>query len=567
MPSILTVTVTAGAGDLQSIRFGTASNARIDVPGRPTSTTGGFTATYPAGTQTASFTVQQGPATAAVTVPLTPRDACGDWSTFVGGGVNAWPTPAPTATPTRAVTPTPTGTVQPGGAPVREAFEAEPASWVVSRDVTGTGSITRSSAVSAVDGSFVARAATTSGGRAGLRVNFQNAAAGRAWQERPGDWYWQRASVYVPSSTVSALGSTSYLTLGRLWASGSNYGWSLRVRQNGALYAVGQRDWDNTSIEFPVYGQVPTDRWFELELGLHSQAGPGVKRAFAFSIDGAFFGWYHQGRMQSETYDQAAIGVVDTNSTSPLEVFVDRWRQPTTAALPDGPDTRSTANVQEIDYRTQSGAGWQIDWTTWANDLRLAPVHGLYSATDRLQSGRNLDRFPDLTSGWAEIEIGWPNGTPSNRTPANGSYFGPMVGFRKEINREQNLEVIPMGRGGGLVSLIFEVWDGSGPTILAEWPLPLASIGGGSHIPEAGDIIRARWDQVSATQLRVRASFYDASAARWHADVIDHTFNASSIAGVNYTDGYHLASSVTVDSTAYSIRRFKLGQPATYPTP
>jgi len=284
-------------------------------------------------------------------------------------------------------------------------------------------------------------------------------------------------------------------------------------------------------------------------------------------VDGVFYGWYHQGRMQSETYDQASIGIVETNSPDPLEVYVDRWRPGGTGAFPGGPDTRSTASVQEQDYRTQRGEQWQIDWTTWANDLRLVATHGLYSATDRLQSGRNLDRMPTLTSGWAEIEVGWPNGTPGDRQPANGNYFGPMVGFRKEINREQNLEIIPIGRGNGNVGLVFEAWNGSGPTILAEWPLPLASIGGGSHIPEPGDIIRTRWDQLTATQLRVRASYYDASAAQWYMDIIDITVNPTSLAGIDYSDGFHTASSVTIDSTAYSIRRFKLGLPATYPNP
>jgi hypothetical protein len=598
----LGVQITAGWGALQSLRFGPASNAIVSVPGWPDSATGGFDVTFTGGTTSASFALRQGPAEAAVTVPLTVRDGCGDWPTFVGGGVSAWPTqvltpgstpvvptrtvPAasatatpptgtanatttPTTTPTATKTATKTQTTTPpsGSAPVLERFEGQPASWQVQTDASGSGSVQRSSAVAAAEGSFAARAATAGGGRADVRVSFQNPAARHGWEERPGDWQWQRASVYVPASTVSALGPGSYLTLGRLWASGAGYGWSLRLRQNGALSVVGQRDSDNTPVEFHVYGQVPVDRWFELELGLHSQGGPGVKRAFAFLIDGTFYGWYHQGRMQNETYDEASIGIVETNSGSPLEILVDQWRTATSASLPDGPDTRPTAAVQEIDYRAQSGERWQIDWTTWANDLRLTPTHGLYSATDRLQSGQNLDRMPDLTSGWAEIEIGWPNGTPSNRTPADASYFGPMVGFRKEINREQNLEVIPIGRGSGRVGLAFEVWDGNGPTVVAEWPLPLASVGGGTHIPEDGDIIRARWDQVSPTQLRVRASYYDASAAQWLTDVIDTTVNPSSLAGLNYNDGFHLASSVTTDSTAYSIRRFRVGQPATYPTP
>ncbi|MFN8637435.1 MAG: hypothetical protein U0893_26585 [Chloroflexota bacterium] len=588
-PTTLGVTVTAGSGTLQSITFGAAANAQIEVPGRPPSATGGFSVSYPAGTQSASFTVRKGPTSAATTVRMTVRDGCGDWPTFVGGGTEIWspatatPTattlPAATATATATNTATATATattaatatntsVPTGGGTILEGFEGAANTWQVVTDTAGSGTVQRSSAVTPAQGSFEARLATTStNSRANVRLGFTDAAADHQWEERPGTWHWQRASVYVPAATVNALGTGQYLTIGRLWASGAGYGWLLRVKQNGELYVVGRRDFDNAAIEFKVYGQIPTDRWFDLELGLHSQAGPGVKRAFAFLIDGAFYGWYHQGRMQGETYDQAAIGIVETNSTSPLELYVDNWRPQTTASLPGGPDTRSVANVQESDYRLQSGQQWQIDWTTWANDLRLVATHGLYSASDRLQSGRNLDRLPDITSGWAEIEVGWPSGAPADKAPSDGTYFGPMVGFRKEINREQNLEVIPIGRGNGNVSLVFEIWDGNGPTILGEWPMPLASIGGGSHIPEPGDVIRARWDQLNATQIRVRASYYDASAAQWSANILDVTFNGSTASVVDFNDGFHLASSITIDTTAYSIRRYKVGVPATYPGP
>jgi hypothetical protein len=224
--------------------------------------------------------------------------------------------------------------------------------------------------------------------------------------------------------------------------------------------------------------------------------------------------------------------------------------------------------VQEQDYRTQSGIGWQIDWSTWSKALRLDPQSGLFSEADRVQSGRNLDRMPDLSNGWAEIEIGWPSGTPA-ASPTG--YFGPMVGFRKEINREENVEVIPIGQGGGDVNLALEAWVGS-PIILAQWQMPLIAAGG-SRIPEPGDIIRVRWAAgISATDLNVRASYFDASANRWYVNVIDHTFDASALPGgafgpVDFTDGYHTASSVTIDSPSYSIRRYKVGTLSTYPAP
>jgi hypothetical protein len=182
--------------------------------------------------------------------------------------------------------------------------------------------------------------------------------------------------------------------------------------------------------------------------------------------------------------------------------------------------------VQTQDFRQQSGVQVQYDWSTWANSPTLHPQYGLYTPTDRLQAGRNIDRLPPLDSGWAEIEIDWPNGEPP-RQPANGAYFGPMVGFAKEINREENLEVIPIGRGGGRVGLLLEAWDDE-PFELAEWALPEASISTGSsptHIPEPGDIIRVRWERISSSRLSIRASYYDASATTWQTDVLAGVFD------------------------------------------
>jgi hypothetical protein len=141
-----------------------------------------------------------------------------------------------------------------------------------------------------------------------------------------------------------------------------------------------------------------------------------------------------------------------------------------------------------------------------------------------------------------------------------------MVGFRKEINREENLEIIPIGRGNGAVDLAFEAWNDH-ELVLATWPLPPASISSGgapTHIPEAGDVIRVRWEQVGAS-VSVRASYYDASAQRWHADVIDTTVPTGSLHGVDFADGFHTASSITVDSPEYGIRRFRVGALATAP--
>ncbi|MGE0363409.1 MAG: hypothetical protein AB7H93_24470 [Vicinamibacterales bacterium] len=449
-----------------------------------------------------------------------------------------------------------------GAQAVLETFEAAATGWQVTVESDGTGAVARST-TRAASGSASARVSTASAGaRAALRTSFTDAASAHVWQERPGTYRWQRARVYVPGATIAALGASGAATLARFWASGEpDSGWALRVRQGGALSAIGRHHDTGATIEFPIYATWPADQWVELEIGLHSQAGPGVKRAFAVVVNGQFHGWYHQGRMRNETYDRVAIGLVDVTAGAAIEAFVDDWGTAGTAAFPTGTDLRPTAALQEQDYRTRSGAQWQIDWSTWGNDLRLDAVHGLYSNASRLQSGRNIDRMPSLDSGWAEIEIGWPNGQPPLQP---SGYFGPMVGFRKEINREQNLEIIPIGTGGGNVDLVLAAWN-ERELILARWPMPKASIGGQlSAIPQPGDVIRARWQQTGSS-LRVGASFFDAGAATWHTDVIDTTVNLTSLHGVNFADGFHLASSITIDSPHYGIRRFRVGTDATFP--
>jgi hypothetical protein len=479
-----------------------------------------------------------------------------------------WPagtTPTASRTPTLTATSTPTSTIPPGT--VFESFESVPGQWKVGQNVSGSGIVERVNTIPAKHGSYEAGLRTSSSGStAYVNLNFSDAGSSHVWGERPGTWYWQGAAIYVPSATINQLGPNEYISLAGLWSSAGGNGWWLRLRQNGELYVVGYNG-SKQAVEFRVYGTFPRDQWVQVELGLHSQNGPGVKRAFAFLLNGNFYGWYHQGYMANETYDRGAMGILTTNSADSLLLYADSWNAPTSGNFPGGPDNRSTAALQEQDYRSLSGVQWQIDWTTWEKDLRLDSSLGLYSNTDRLQSGRNIDRMPVLTSGWAEIEIDWPKGTP-NVVP-NG-YFGPMVGFRKEINREENFEVIPIGQGGGNVNLALEAWVNGGPVIFAQWAMPLASVGG-THIPEPGDIIRTRWEQISTTNIHITASYYDASANQWYNNIIDYTGNISAISNngtiVNFTDGYHTASSITIDSSSYSIRRYKVGLLNTYPGP
>jgi len=480
------------------------------------------------------------------------------------------PSPTATFTPTatKALPPVPTtalasatATPPPTTSPIFDSFEGVETTWKVTREIAASGSVLRSSAF-VQDGLNSALLATSgAGAKAQLHISYTESAQAHTWGERPGTWFWQRASVYVSASTVQQLGAADYLTLAGLYPSaGGSFGWWLRLHQGGALYVFGYTT-DGTGVEFPIYGTIPTNQWVELSLGLHSQNGPGVKRAFALLINGNFFGWYHQGNLQTETYDRAAFGILGTNTGKPLQVYVDSWRASTTGPLPDGPDNRSTASLQEQDFRTLSGVQWQIDWSTWKNNLVQHTTHGLYSATDRLQSGRNLDRMPDLTNGWAEIEIDWPNGTPP---PAPTGYFGPMVGFRKEINREENFEIIPIGRTGGAVDLVLEAWVNGGPLELAKWVMPDDN-GNNIHIPAPGDIIRVKWQQINAAQMTVVASYFDASKNLWNQGVINATVNVANVGGINFTDGFHKASSITIDSNTYSIRRYKVGTIDTAP--
>lgn len=480
------------------------------------------------------------------------------------------PLPPTVQPPLVRATSTPTRTPDP--ASILEDFNGSFNTWQVQPSLTGSGSVIRTSDLF-VEGMAAARLDLPSGpGSAALQVNFRDAALDHTWGERPGTWDWFRVYVYVPSSTINGLGPDGYLTLGGIYASAGETGWYLRLRQGGAVYVVGHRDWDNKPFEFQVFANFPQDRWVQLELGLHSQSGPGVKRAFAFLIDGDFYGWYDQGRMKEEVYDIAAVGILSASSAQPLKVFVDDWFRTTQDASPSGSDNRSSSPLQEQDFRIQDGRQWQIDWGTWENNLILAPYLGLFSQTSRFQAGRNLDRMLPLASGWAEIESDWPKGTPPSNDLLTNS-FGGLIAFRKEINREENLEV-GYTISDGVAQIYYSAWTGE-QVLFGLWRLPpSAALSDGRNLPEPGDILRVRWEQVGEKELHVRASFFDTSAGKWSLDVIDDTRDLTSLpdtdpAGdkINYMDGFHLASAITADTPYYSIRRFRVGTLETYPAP
>ena len=87
------VTVTAGAASqgtnrLVELRFGSGSNAIIDT-GSQTASNGNFAFSIPSNPTEYTFTVTRAASGAAVTVPLTVVDSCGEWKTLIGGGTGA----------------------------------------------------------------------------------------------------------------------------------------------------------------------------------------------------------------------------------------------------------------------------------------------------------------------------------------------------------------------------------------------------------------------------------------------------------------------------------------------
>jgi hypothetical protein len=75
------------ANALTTIKFGSPTNATIQMPGQ--TTIGTDVITLPANTHRISFTLTQTNAAAAFTAPYTISDTCGSIEKFVGGGANA----------------------------------------------------------------------------------------------------------------------------------------------------------------------------------------------------------------------------------------------------------------------------------------------------------------------------------------------------------------------------------------------------------------------------------------------------------------------------------------------
>lgn len=92
----LRVVVTAGTASqptnaLEAIVFGVPVNAAVDVPGYVTNQLAAIAIAFTDRAQSHEFHIRRKSAISPVTVPLTVVDNCGNWLTFVGGGINGFP--------------------------------------------------------------------------------------------------------------------------------------------------------------------------------------------------------------------------------------------------------------------------------------------------------------------------------------------------------------------------------------------------------------------------------------------------------------------------------------------
>ena len=428
-------------------------------------------------------------------------------------------TPSPTNTPTRTPTKTAISAITdtpPAGS--YEPFEDSMANWIIETDVNGTGSTVTQSNAQKHSGNYSAISFTTnSGAKAQVRDVISSNWSGVPTID-PGAFIWQRAYVYVPSTTANALTGNEYLDLGGLYASSDSSGFYLRLKAAAALYATGPGTTGQT--EFNLNGTFPLDQWVEVELGLWSRNTGDLDRAGCFIVNGKFYGWFTNGKSGTD-YNRAAMGIVTTNSADDLTVYVDNWHIYKTTTTPTGTDNRPTGTMYTKDFTTQSGENVGYHYTTWENGYTLNPIYGL-SPSGRIQSSIETSKMPDLSDGWSQIVMDWASGnTPPWPPDSNSKFFAPMIAFRKSVGLEENLEVVPVYRSGtGTVDLVFESWT-LGPIEYATWQLPMD--GSGHRIPGRGDIIRVRWQEVSATEIRVRVDYYDASAGVWTLDAMDHT--------------------------------------------
>jgi len=442
-----------------------------------------------------------------------------------------------------------------------EAFELDIGSWLTTQDTSGTGSTVTQSSTQAEGGTYSARCFTTN---SGAKAQVRNSAFDSPWSgvpsANPGEHYWQRFSIFVPSTTASAITGSEYMDIGAAYNSGGTDGYFLRLMEGAALYVNGPGS--SGQATFNLYATLPTDQWVSVELGLWSQATGDLDRAFAVLIDGAFYGWFTNGKDATD-YDRLAGGIVATNSTDDLIVYVDNFYLYTTDAAPTGTDNRPTGTQYTLDYTTQSGENVGYHYTTWENGYTLNATYGLQPSS-RIQSGAELSNFNSLVDGWSLIEMQWQDGGTRSWPPVGtGDYYCPMIAFHKSVELEENLEITFKYRSGtGTTDLVYQSWTLSGSEY-ATWQVPDDHATGESQ-PGQGDKIRVYWEEVSATEIHVVADYYDASADTWYLAIVDDTRALNNVNSVDFLDGDHLAVTNTIDSGDYAITYQTIGVAATY---
>ena len=86
-----TLATTGNNNGIRAVRFDGFSTAIVDV-GDQVNQTGPFTVSIPPGQEPTllQFFIRRQPGHSSVTVRLVVIDGCGEWSTKLGGGPNAW---------------------------------------------------------------------------------------------------------------------------------------------------------------------------------------------------------------------------------------------------------------------------------------------------------------------------------------------------------------------------------------------------------------------------------------------------------------------------------------------
>ena len=132
-----------------------------------------------------------------------------------------------------------------------------------------------------------------------------------------------------------------------------------------------------------------------------------------------------------------------------------------------------------------------------------------------------------------------------------------MIAFKKDISLETNLEVVPIYTGG-VYNLTYEAWVVDTPTVIATASLPVDHVTS-QRIPGENDRLRVRWS-TSGNNLTVQADYYDYSAGSWTINLINDTSDMTGLGSHDFSAAHHSATSITVDSTYFSIKNQAVGQ-------